>query len=117
MAKPENDLFGPEAGVEAERDEYEQLRLQLQELVEGFCEQHDLPFGMQALLLVDLGISARMVDYALSVDKPSASGLRLDLDRFAREIADFVRASKKSADQFIEASREALEQADKPEPE
>jgi hypothetical protein len=42
------------------------------------------------------------------VEKPSASGLKLELDRVRREIDDYVRSSKKSAEEFVAASKKAL---------
>ena len=42
-----------------------------------------------------------MMGYAMSVARPSAGGLRLDLDRFRREAEDLIRVMKKDADRFI----------------
>ena len=40
--------------------------------------------------------------------KPSGGGLKLDLDRFRREIDSVIRAAKKDADRFIFKARESL---------
>ncbi len=56
---------------------------------------------MTSLILLDISVRMRMVGYALETEKPSGSGLKLDLDRFMREIDDCIRTAKKNADQFI----------------
>ena len=47
-----------------------------------------------------------MIGYALETDKPSASGLKMDLDRFGREVDDCIRSAKKSADEFIDEAKD-----------
>jgi hypothetical protein len=49
-----------------------------------------------------------MMNYAASVTKPSGGGLKLDLDRFRRDIEDLVRESKKNADRFIAETSEVI---------
>ncbi|QPF82601.1 hypothetical protein IC762_22980 [Bradyrhizobium genosp. L] len=49
-----------------------------------------------------------MMAYATSVAKPSAGGLKLDLDRFRHEAEDLVRLMKKDADRFIAQAKEAI---------
>jgi hypothetical protein len=46
-------------------------------------------------------VKMHMVGYALETEKPSASGLKLHLDRFRREMDHLIRDAKKNADQFI----------------
>jgi hypothetical protein len=117
MTSPQKPLFDRDSDDQSARGEYEELRVALQQHIDEFIETRELSLAMMALLLMDLSVTARMVDYALSVERPSGSGLKLELDRFRREIDDFTRASKKSADVFIAASRQVLaaEEADKPE--
>ena len=50
----------------------------------------------------------RMMNYVESVAKPSGGGLKLDLDRFHRDIEDLVRELKKNADRFVTESRQAI---------
>jgi hypothetical protein len=101
-------LFDIESHDEPTRAEYERLRQELQEVIGAFAEEKDISHAYLALLLIDLGVTSRMVDYVLSVEKPSASGLKLELDRVRREIDDYVRSSKKSAEEFVAASKKAL---------
>ena len=100
-----------EAAARAAEGEYDKLREPLHMLIADFADKHDLSHAMLSLLLVDLGVTSRMMDYMLSVEKPSGSGLKLELDRFGREIDDFVRSSKKAADDFVSIAKEALAQA------
>jgi hypothetical protein len=92
-------------------DDFDQMRNMLYAHVSEFAEEHDLPVGALSPLLLDLGVTSRMMDYVLSVEKPSGSGLKLDLDRMGRDIDDLVRDCKRNADEFIEHSKEALEEA------
>jgi hypothetical protein len=91
----------------ADRD-YTRWREGLYARISEFADEHELSFGMLALLLVDLGVSSRMIDYLATTAKPSASGLKLDLDRFRREIDEYMRGSKRDADNFILASKDLI---------
>jgi hypothetical protein len=110
MTQREDDLFGDEPDREAV-DEFERMRELLHARISEFADQHDVPDGMLSALLLDLAVTARMMDYTLSVEKPSTSGLKLELDRMQREIADFLRDCKRHADEFIEHSKDAIAQA------
>jgi hypothetical protein len=54
----------------------------------------------------------RMMAYAATVAKPSGGGLKLDLDRFRRDIEDLIRESKKDADRFIAQAKESIAAAE-----
>ena len=110
MTQREDDLFGDEPDREA-MDEFERMRELLHARISEFADEHDVPDGMLSALLLDLAVTARMMDYTLSVEKPSTSGLKLELDRMQREIADFVRDCKRHADEYIEHSKDAIAQA------
>jgi hypothetical protein len=53
-----------------------------------------------------------MVGYALETERPSASGLKMDLDRFGREIDDYLRTAKKGAEEFIEEAKSLKAEAE-----
>jgi hypothetical protein len=64
------------------------------------------------VILLGMCIRMRMIGYALETEQPSGSGLKMELDRFRREIDDAMRAAKKGAEEFIEEAmvlREAAE--------
>jgi hypothetical protein len=92
-------------------DDFDRMRDMLYARVSEFAEEHDLPVGALSPLLLDLGVSSRMMDYVLSVEKPSASGLKLDLDRMRRDVDDLVRSCKRNAEEFIDHSKDALREA------
>jgi hypothetical protein len=96
MTQREDDLFGDEPDREA-MDEFERMRELLHARISEFADEHDVPDGMLSALLLDLAVTARMMDYTLSVEQ--------------REIADFVRDCKRHADEFIEHSKDAVAQA------
>jgi hypothetical protein len=91
-----------------EADEYTRMREALLELVTEFAEDHDLPFGALSPLLVDLAVSSRMLDYVMETEKPSSSGLKLDLDRMRRDVEDFLRDCKRHAEEFVADAKEQL---------
>ena len=111
MTQREDDLFSGDESDREAVDEFERMRELLHARISEFADEHDVPDGMLSALLLDLAVTARMMDYTLSVEKPSASGLKLELDRMQREIADFVRDCKRHADEFIEHSKDAIAQA------
>ena len=107
-----DDLFDLKSDDEAARAEYERLRQGLQDAISDFADEEGISHAHLALLLLDLGVTSRMVDYVLSVQKPSGIGLKLELDRFRREIDDFIRSSKKSAEELVAALKKALAEAE-----
>jgi hypothetical protein len=83
-------------------DELEQHGLALHEMLQDYMDEHDLSDKLGSLLLLNISVRMRMVGYALETEQPSASGLKMDLDRFQNEIGDCIRAAKKGANEFIE---------------
>ena len=96
-----------DADLEAEFDRVRDL---LHAQISEFAEEHDLPVGALSPMLLDLAVTSRMMDYVLSVAKPSAAGLKLDLDRMRREVEDFMRDCKRGADEFIDRARDVVEE-------
>ena len=97
---------------EGEADgEFERMRDMLHEHISEFAEEHDLPDGELSSLLLDLAVTSRMSDYVMSVEKPSGSGLKLDLDRMGREIEHFIRDCKRGAEEFVDHAKDALAEA------
>ncbi len=83
-------------------DELEQHGLALHQLIQDYLDEHDLSDEAGAVLLLEISVRMRMVGYALGTEKPSAAGLKADLDRFNSDIGECIRAAKKSAEEFIE---------------
>jgi hypothetical protein len=79
--------------------------------ISQFVEEHDIGDDLLPVMLMQLAVSTRMMAYVVSVDKPSGFGLKLDLDRFRRDIDDVLRVMKKDADQYVAEAREALTKA------
>jgi len=99
MTEDDDDLSG-EGGDEA-LDDFDRLTDSLYQRVLEFTEDEDVDDEIVPILLLRLSLSTRMMGYAMSVARPSAGGLRLDLDRFRREAEDLIRVMKKDADRFI----------------
>ena len=110
MPDDEDDVFG-EDGDEAIADFDRLTQILLQRIVE-FAEQEDVADDMLSLLLLRLALTMRMTAYAATAAKPSGGGLKLDLDRFRRNIEDLIRATKKDADRFIADAKASIAAAE-----
>jgi hypothetical protein len=106
MPDDQDDLFG-EDGNEAV-DEFDRLTEILNRRVLEFADEEEIDEEMLWPLLLRLTLSTRMVAYMANAAKPSGGGLKLDLDRFRRDIEDLIRAAKKDADKFIARAKEAM---------
>jgi hypothetical protein len=95
----QNDDFGNE--TEATIDELSHHGMALHQLIQGYMDEHDLSDEIGSLMLLEISVRMHMVGYALETEKPSASGLKLDLDRLRREMENLIRDAKKNADHFI----------------
>jgi hypothetical protein len=98
--------------IEAAERSYEERREILLKIVNDFAGEQDISPGLLSLLLVDIGVGMYMLEYMLTTEKPSVIGLRLELDRFRREIDDFIRSSKKSADKFVPEVKKFLNEVE-----
>jgi hypothetical protein len=106
MPDEKDDLFGEDAD-EALHDFDRLTEILLQRVME-FAEEEEIDEELLSPLLLRLSLTTRMVAYAGSAAKPSGTGLKLDLDRFRRNIEDLIRAAKKDADQFIVHAKESM---------
>ncbi|MBO0752218.1 MAG: hypothetical protein J2P53_08910 [Bradyrhizobiaceae bacterium] len=93
-------------------DEMDQHGLALHQVIEDYLDEHDIHDDAGIIILLGIAVRMRMVSYALETENPSASGLKMDLDRFQRVIEDAVRNAKKSAEEFIAEAKEVREQAE-----
>jgi hypothetical protein len=110
MADDTDDLFGEDANEAL--DDFDRLSEILMERVGEFAEDEEVADELLSPLLLRLALTTRMVGYAATAAKPSGSGLKLDLDRFRRDIEDLVRAAKKDADLFIAQAKESIAAAE-----
>ncbi len=117
MPGSDDDLFGDHHPEESEMEALQQFREALFGRISEAIDEHGIPEELAALLLVEIAVTLRSTAYALGAEKPSSSGLKLDLDRFGREIDDIVRAMKKSADEFVTRAKEARAEMLRGEPE
>jgi hypothetical protein len=114
MAEKKDRPFDPAASDRENEDDFDQLTMEFHDHVEEFAEQHDLPDALMSLLALKESLVTRMFHYVVSVEKPSASGLKLELDRFRREVDEIVQLARKDAEEFVANAREAIAEADKP---
>jgi hypothetical protein len=108
-----NDDDFDNAQANAVVDEFNRHTSAIHQLVQDYIDEHDLLEEMMSVVLLNLSVRMRMVGYAVETEKPSASGLKLDLDRFQREIDGCIRTAKKDADRFIADAKAARAKAEK----
>ena len=99
MPDEDDDLFGEDENEAIE--EFDRLSERLIQCVSEFAEEEGVPDAILSDLLLRFSLTMRMTGYVLSVAKPSGTGLKLDLDRFRRDIEEFIRKMKKDADAFV----------------
>jgi len=100
---------------EGEAEEFERHRSELYERICDYMEEEEINEAYAAHLLLDAALSMRMTAYGIGVENPSAAGLKLDLDRLARELDKLVRDCKRGAEEFIRKAKEmrtAIEEED-----
>ena len=94
-------------------DDFERLTHLLFECVSEFAEEEEIDDELLSMLLFRLSLTTRMMAYAQNAAKPSAGGLKLDLDRFGRDIETHLRESKKDADRFITEAKASIAAAER----
>jgi hypothetical protein len=110
MSEPDDDAFDDSDSEGA--DEFARLSEILFERVDEFADDEDVDDEVIPALLLQLAVTMRTMNYTGSVAKPSASGLKLDLDRFRRLAEDLIRETKKDADGLIARTKAAMEAAE-----
>ena len=110
MPDMDDDLFGE--GADEAIDDFHRLAEILFERVAEFAEEEDVDDETIPLLLLQLAVTMRTMNYTGSVAKPSASGLKLDLDRFRRLAEDLIRETKKDADGLVARTKAVMDAAE-----
>jgi hypothetical protein len=99
----EDDVVGEDAEP---GNDFERHREDLYGRITQFMEEEDISEAAASYLLLDAALTMRMTAYGIGVENPSVAGLKLDLDRLQREVADFIRLAKKGAEEFIRKAKE-----------
>ena len=94
-------------------DEVEQHSRAIYEMVSDYMDDLEVSEAIISHVLLSLAFNMRMVAYVIDTEKPSATGLKLDLDRMRNEIEQILRESKKGAEVFIKAAKTAIAEAEK----
>lgn len=115
MPDKDDELFGEDEDEAV--DDFNRLSDLLFLRISEFAEEEEVADEILPLLLLRLAVSTRMMNYVVSVDKPSGFGLKLDLDRFVRDTEELFRAMKKDADQFVAQAKETIAAAEQEEDE
>ena len=111
MTEP-RDVFDDDVSDQEIADDFDALTKAFHHHVDHFAEEHDLSYGVMSLLSAQISVTMRMLEYMTSVEKPSAGGLKLDLDQYLGELETHVRAAKKHADEFVTVTKQALAEGD-----
>jgi hypothetical protein len=94
-------------------DEVEEHSRAIYEMVSDYMDDLEVPEAIISHVLLNLAFNMRMVAYVIDTEKPSAGGLKLDLDRMRNEIEQILRESKKGAEAFIKSAKTAIAEAEK----
>ena len=94
-------------------DEVEQHSRAIYEIVSDYMDDLEVPEAIISHVLLNISFNMRMVAYVIDTEKPSAGGLKLDLDRMRNEIEQILRESKKGAEGFIKSAKTAIAEAEK----
>ncbi len=94
-------------------DEVEQHSQAIYEMVSDYMDDLEIPEAIISHVLLNLAFNMRMVAYVIDTEKPSAGGLKLDLDRMRNEIEQIIRESKKGAEAFVKSAKTAIAEAEK----
>ena len=92
-------------------DDFERRRETLYETLCDFMDDEEIDEVYMAHLLFDAAISMRMTAYGMGVENPSVAGLKIDLDRVGREVAEMLREIKKGAEEYIQTVKKERERA------
>jgi hypothetical protein len=101
-----------DSDLNAAMDDFERHSGAVFEFVQNYIDEHDLLEEVMSVVLLNISMRLRMVAYALDTEKPSVAGLKLDLDRFRREMDEAVREAKRDAERFIAEAKTARENAE-----
>jgi len=110
MPEDQDNLFDDEG--EEILSEFDRLTEILSQRMVDFAEEEGIPDEMLSPLLLRLSLTSRMVGYAASAAKPSGAGLKLDLDRFRRDVEVVIRETKKDAEGFIARAKASIAAAE-----
>lgn len=107
MPDESDDLFGEDENEATE--ELNRLSDVLFERISEFAEEEEVADEILPVLLLRHSLTLRMMAYVMSVAKPSGGGLKLDLDRYGRDIEELIREAKRDADHFVAHAKETFE--------
>jgi hypothetical protein len=92
---------------------FDEVRKAFQEHVEEFrVETADMPYDVLSMLCAEMSVTTRMLHYIDSAEKPSAAGLKLELDRLLRGFESTVRLGKKRAGEFVTMAKQEIAEAE-----
>ena len=96
----------------AEEVDYDVVSEALHRIIDEFVLEHELPFDVASIMLLEMSISLRMIDYVVSAEKPSGAGLKLELDRFRRDFVEIIRNARKGAEEFVATAKQSFAAAE-----
>ena len=101
-----NDGRSDDPDVQEFMDEVEQHSRAIYEMVSDYMDDLEVPEAIISHVLLSLSFNMRMVAYVVDTEKPSATGLRLDLDRMRSEIEQILREVQEGRRGFHQGSQD-----------
>ena len=102
-----DDLFGEEPeDMKQFADDLQRHREELHERICDYMNEEEIDENYVAHVLLESAVNLRMAAYGIYVENPSVAGLKIDLERMARELGEMLRAAKKGAEEYIRLAKE-----------
>ena len=96
-----DDMRDEDPEAEKIAEEFERHRDDLHDIILSYMDEEELDEAYVAELMIDMTVRMRMIAYGFSVEKPSAGGLKLELDRLQADMGEVLREAKKGAEEFV----------------
>jgi len=101
----ENDFLNNDS--ERALDEIERHRRAIYERVSDYLDENELSEAVAAAILLDMAVRMRMTAYGISVANPSIAGVKMEMDRFRRDVDTLIALAKRNAEDFIRTIKTA----------
>jgi hypothetical protein len=89
-------------------EEQEYHAEEIKNIVLDYVEENEVPEETAIVSLIQLAVSMQMATYMGSVEKPSVNGLKMELERFGKDIDEMLREAKNGAAEFVEDYKAAM---------
>ena len=98
-----------EEDLSAFAEEQQEHAEEIKNIVFDYIEEEEVAEPTVIFALLEMALSIAMSGYVMGTEKPSVTGLKMELDRLGSDVQDMVRDAKKNAAGFLEEALAAVE--------